>query len=100
MRQNHLLMIRTTEKIHKDINTSFTLGISGHLEKPHQGYNTVTNSATRDQCSGAPQEPGKDFVTGKPHWLQSVALAVLRKHYKSTYQQVSSLQSQYLITTR
>lgn len=99
VRQNSLLMIRTTGKIHKDINTSFTLGISRRLEKP-QGYNTVTNSATRDQCLGAPQEPGKDFVTGKPHWLQSVALAVLKKHYKSTYQQVSSLQSQYLITTR
>lgn len=46
---NCLLIIRTTGTIHEDINTSFPLDISRHLGKPHQGNNTVTNSATRDQ---------------------------------------------------
>lgn len=50
MRVNSLLIIKATETIHKDINTSFTLDITRHLEKPHQGNNTVTNSATTDQC--------------------------------------------------
>lgn len=72
---------RPTGKIHKDINTSFTLDITRHLKKPHQGNNTVTNSATRDQRYGTPQEPGKDFVRGKPHWLHRVNLAVRESTY-------------------